>query len=202
MSRRRTPTPTILPPVPVRIVLEFAAQERQARTTGAAGDPTHELMARKLEGAIETHSPAPAGARVLIGGSKLAAPIFHKIKPDFVNVVMAGLSALERAGIRPRRIVEDGAPGVAAMANAFATHAKIDRVDTGRLEEIGGDAVLSIADALVWTDDGARFELLRAAHASGDWIIWEPRAAFTASNGANYRTFVGVRKTLLEGGAL
>lgn len=194
MSRRRTPTPTILPPVPVRIVLEFAAQERQARTTGAAGDPTHELMARKLEGAIETHSPAPAGARVLIGGTR------DGLDEDAAGELMSGLARLEAAGIRPRHIVTAINRGAADTACAIASRAHIARTCAPPEDH---ELLLMMSEALAWiTREPESMATLRAAHASGDWIIWEPRAAFTASNGANYRTFVGVRKTLLEGGAL
>jgi len=194
MAQYRRPTPTILPPVPMRILLEFAGQERQARTTGTAGDPTHELMARKLEGAIETHSPAPAGARVLIGGTR------DRLEEDAGGELVSGLARLEAAGIRPRHIVTAINRGAADTACAIASRARISRTCA---PPEGHELLLMMSEALAWiTREPESMATLRAAHASGDWIIWEPRAAFTSINGDTYRTFVGVRKALLEGGEL
>lgn len=188
------PTPIVMPPVAWPHLERFARDERAARTTGQAGDATHARLAQRLEAAIATHSPTPAGARILIGGSRLDEDgSFDTRGPDALEIMLSGLASLERAGIRPRQIVEDGSPGVAAFAYSVALYALMHTLEVARAEEVGPLTVLAYADALVWVDDGSRLEILRAAHESGGWVIWAPPITH-----GKMRAFVGVRRGVLE----
>lgn len=160
MTDPNTIAPRILEPLHAGWLERFQADERDAR-----GSELHERAARKLEAALATHSPTPAGASILCGG----AAALREPTP-----LLAALAALERAGVWPRRLIDRGCPeGADQIARKIAARSESAGVEPLTLADAGALA-FELADAFALVCDDEEREALLEHVAPGEWCVWSP----------------------------